>query len=63
MACFNDLSGCDLIFLANAIAIALSQDMDANEVALWSSFFTIIGDNLAAIATSRAIYDDDIKNK
>ena len=59
MACLSDLSGCELILLANIVAIGLSQDMNTNEINLLSSFFTLVGDNLAAIAASRAFCDDD----
>ena len=50
MSCLNNLSGCELVTLANIIAVSLSQNLDSDETAILGSFFTIIGDSLAALS-------------
>jgi len=46
----NNLSGCELVTLANIIAVFLSQNLNSDETALLAGFFTIIGDSLGAIS-------------
>lgn len=50
MNSFFDKSGCELTYLASSFAIALSKNLNQNEINLLSSFFVAIGDNLAIIA-------------
>lgn len=51
MSYLSDKSGCELVYLASSLALALSQGLNAEETALLASFVTAIGDNLAIIAT------------
>ena len=46
----NNLSGCEIVTLANIIAVTISQNLTSEEAALLAGFFTIIGDSLATIA-------------
>ena len=48
--CFSDLSSCDLIALSSSLAIAIGENLSANEVSTLSVFFTAFADNLAIIA-------------
>lgn len=48
----NNLSGCEIVTLANIIAITISQNLTAEEIALLAGFFTIIGDSLATISST-----------
>ena len=51
--CLSDLSTCELLLLANDIALALSKDLNAEETALLSAFLTSIADQLALIAIKK----------
>lgn len=55
----NNLSGYEIITLANIISIAISQNLDDTELAILSGFFTIIGDSLATIAATNFNNDSD----
>ena len=57
--CFSDLSSCNLIGLASSLAIAIGEDLTANEVSILSAFFTAFGDNLAIIATKKSIEESN----
>ena len=46
----NNLSGCEIVTLSNIIAVSLSQNLTAEEMALLAGVFTIIGDSLATIS-------------
>ena len=46
----NNLSGCEIITLANIIAIGISQNLTSDELAIMGGFFTIIGDSLSTLA-------------
>lgn len=50
MSCLSELNGCELVTLANIIAIWLSQSFTADELVALSGFFTIIGDSLATLS-------------
>lgn len=52
--CFSDLSSCNLIGLASSLAIAVGEDLTADEAAILAAFFTAFADNLAIIATTKA---------
>ena len=52
--CLSDLSGCELLFLANNIALASSKNLDADETALLAAFLTSVADQLAIIAIKKA---------
>ena len=49
----TEVSGEGLTLLAALAAIQLSQGRSADQVALLASFFTVLGDSLALIATAR----------
>lgn len=48
----SSLSGPELIALASAAALALSENRSAAEIGTLSAFFTALGDNLALLATT-----------
>ena len=52
--CLSDMSSCELLLLANDIALALSKNLDAEETALLAAFLTTIADQLALIAKKKA---------
>lgn len=51
----SDLSSCELLLLANNVALATSQNLDADETALLSAFLTSVADQLAIIAIKKDI--------
>lgn len=57
--CFSDLSSCNLIGLASSLAIAIGDDLSANEASILAAFFTSFADNLAIIATKKAIEESN----
>lgn len=52
MNCLSSLNGCELVTLANIIAISISQGLSSDELDVLSGFFNIIGDSLAALSTT-----------
>lgn len=52
--CLSDLSSCELLLLANNIALTSSKNLDAEETALLATFLTSIADQLAIIAIKKA---------
>ena len=50
----SDLSNCELLLLANNIALASSKNLDAEETALLAAFLTSVADQLALIAIKKA---------
>ena len=58
-------SGLDLVGLSSSIAALISQNVDTNDLGILAALFTTIGDNLALIATSRAICEsqNEIKKR
>lgn len=50
----NNLSGCEIITLANIIAIGISQNLTSDELAILGGFFTIIGDSLSTLAATNS---------
>ena len=51
--CLSDLSSCELLLLANNIALASSKNLDAEETALFAAFLTSVADQLAIIAIKK----------
>ena len=51
---FSNLSSCELIGLASSLAIAIGENLSADDVASLASFTTALGDNLAIIATQKS---------
>lgn len=51
---FSNLSSCELIGLASSLAIAIGENLSADDVASLAAFTTILGDNLAIIATQKS---------
>ena len=51
--CLSDLSTCELLLLANNIALTSSKNLDAEETALLAAFLTTIADQLAIIAIKK----------
>ena len=56
----NNLSGCEIVTLANIIAIGISQNLTSDEIALLGGFFTIIGDSLSTISVAN---DNNCSNR
>ena len=52
--CLSDMSSCELLLLANDIALTLSKNLDAEETALLAAFLTTVADQLALIAIKKA---------
>jgi len=51
---FANLSSCELIGLASSLAIAIGENLSADDVASLAAFTTALGDNLAIIATQKS---------
>lgn len=58
----NNLSGCELVTLANIISIALSQNLTPDELAILGGFFTIIGDSLSTLSAVNSKNCPEINN-
>lgn len=56
----NNLNGCQLVTLANIIAISISQNLTSDEMAILSGFFTIIGDSLATLSITTTSSDNNL---
>ena len=52
--CLSDLSSCELLLLANNVALSSSKNLDAEETALLAAFLTTVADQLAIIAIKKA---------
>lgn len=46
----NNLNGCELVTLANIIAISLSQNLTSEEMAIIAGFLVILSDSLATLS-------------
>lgn len=57
--CFSDLSGCNLIGLSSSLAIAIGENLSLEEVTTLAAFVSALGDNLAIIATQKALEESD----
>lgn len=53
--CFSDFSSCNLIGIASSLAIAIGEDIEADELAVLAAFFTAFADNLAIIAAKKSL--------
>lgn len=53
MSCLFDMSSCELLLLANDIALTSSKNLNAEETALLAAFLTSIADQLALIAIKK----------
>ena len=51
--CLSDMSCCELLLLANDIALTASKNLDAEETALLAAFLTSVADQLAIIAIKK----------
>ena len=51
--CLSEMSSCELLLLANDIALASSKNLDAEETALLAAFLTTVADQLAIIAIKK----------
>ena len=52
--CLSDFSSCELLLLANNIALASSKNLDAEETAILAAFLTSVADQLAIIQKKKA---------
>jgi|GEM_PF-826511 len=55
-------SGDDLVLLASTTAIAMSKGMSLNDINIFSSFFSALGDNLGIIAAQQAACKESIES-
>lgn len=53
MSNFSNLSCCELVTLANLIAVSISKNNSSDELAILATLFTAIGDNLAIVALNK----------
>ena len=53
--CFSDFSSCNLIGLASSLALAVGEELDADELEVLPAFFTAFADNLAIIAAKKSL--------
>ena len=51
--CLSDLSGCELVSLANAMAVLFSKELSSEELAVLAAFFTSFADNLALLSLKK----------
>ena len=49
----SDLSSCELLLLANNVALTSSKNLNADETALLAAFLTSIADQLAIISIKK----------
>ena len=52
--CLSEMSACELLLLANDVALASSKNLNAEETAILAAFLTSIADQLAIIAIKKA---------
>ena len=57
----NNLSGCNIVGLASSFAILLGENLSAEDTALLAAFTVTLGDNLALLATTKAIEEEQNK--
>lgn len=57
--CFSDLSSCNLIGLSSSLAIAIGENLSADEVTTLAAFMTAFADNLAIIATQKTLEESN----
>ena len=55
----NNLSSSNIIGLSSSLAILVRENLSADEISLLAVFFTSFADNLAIIATKKAILDSN----
>lgn len=48
--CISDFSNCELIALASTLSITMSKELSKEDLAILSSFFNALGDNLAILS-------------
>lgn len=60
--CFSEFSSCNLIGLSSSLAIALGEPLSADEVNTLACFITALGDNLAIIASQKAIKESQLND-
>ena len=48
------MDSCELVTIISGLACLISQDKNADELAILSTFFVQLGDTLATIATIKA---------
>lgn len=51
--CISDFSTPELVTLANTLAIAISKEFSAEDMAILAAFFTILGDSLAFLSIDK----------
>lgn len=57
--CLSDLSSCNLIGLSSSLAIAIGENLSADEVTTLAAFMTAFADNLAIIATQKTLEESN----
>lgn len=62
MACFDDLSACELIALANLVAIAISQQLTVQEINTLITFLSAVASNLSILSNEKDQKKNDTSN-
>lgn len=52
--CFNNLSGCELVYIASIFSVIISQGLTPDEIDTLGNFFSALGSNLSTIATAES---------
>lgn len=58
----NKFPGSNLIGLASSLAFFLSKDLSADDIGLWSSFFSALADNMAIISAAKSMEEEEIES-
>lgn len=51
--CISDFSNCELLAIANTLAIAINNEFSNDDVLVLATFFTVVGDSLALLAIEK----------
>ena len=59
----SNLLGYNLIGLSSSLSILISENMSAIDIGILASFIVSLGDNLAVLATTKALEEEKIEEK
>ena len=51
--CVSDFSNCELLALANTLAITINNEFSSEDVIVLATFFTVLGDSLALLSLEK----------
>ncbi len=55
----NNCFGYELIGLSSSLSIAISKELNSEDLGLLGAFFTTLGDNLALLSVTKAINESN----